>query len=151
LKYICFAVVDNNFGINNQPQVKEPTAAANVAAVKAFKAGLAAVQAGECTEIMVQLLTVRKQMEIALIQGMLQYAYKSDARVESSNRPKTMAEAWAFTAGVLPMIHVSLNSPATIQTYDIKNFTPCLLDVFIFLPISALRLILYSGKSVMTP
>jgi hypothetical protein len=79
----------------------------NVEAVRAFKDGLVAVQTGACEVILTELLTIRKQMQIALIQGTLQYAYKSDARVPSTNRPKAMAEAWAFTAGVIPMMQVS--------------------------------------------
>lgn len=93
-----------SFGLCSGDGENEPTASTNAEAVRAFKDGLEAVLSGDCDRVMIELFSIRKQMQIALIQGMLQYAYKSDVRVPSDNRPKAMAEAWAFSAGVLPMM-----------------------------------------------
>jgi hypothetical protein len=90
--------------------VTEPTALANVEALRSFNDGLLAVRNGDCDGILLELLAIRKQMQIGLIQGMMLYAYRSDARVAFANKPKAMGEAWAFAAGVIPMMYAA--SPA---------------------------------------
>ena len=106
-----------SFGLCNGDGESEPTASTNVEAVRAFKDGLAAVLSGDCDRVLLELLTIRKQMQIALIQGALQYAYKSDARVPSTNRPKAMAEAWAFTAGTYTYIYTHTYTYTSTHTY----------------------------------
>lgn len=82
----------------------EPYSAVNAKAMEAFRKGQAAIRAMECEEASNQVLVIRKQMQVALIQGMLQYAYKSDFAVQNKIDMKAMAEAWAFTAAVLPFL-----------------------------------------------
>jgi len=61
---------------------------------------------------------VRGQLKVALIQGCLQYAYKTDTTTAwpGSNSAKSKGELWAFCSGVLPFLHeANAASAATLK------------------------------------
>jgi len=50
---------------------------------------------------------IRGQLKVALIQGCIQYAYKTDTTTAypGTNTAKAKGELWAFCSGVLPFLH----------------------------------------------
>lgn len=77
-------------------------AKANYEAFNAFNAGLEFVKEKQCENIQTAINTIRKQMIIPLLQGVLKY---SDLASKVDASEKTKAEVWAFAAAVLPFIH----------------------------------------------
>jgi len=79
----------------------KPAEVLNAEAFKVFDEGLVNIVAQDCPKIEENVKQLRKQMQIALIQGMLQYAYKAQ---KTGATVKDKSEAWAFTAGVIPFL-----------------------------------------------
>lgn len=76
-------------------------AQANYEAFNAFNAGLEFVEEKQCAKIQTAINTIRKQMIIPLLQGVLKY---SDLASKDGTSEKNKAEVWAFAAAVLPFI-----------------------------------------------
>jgi hypothetical protein len=74
----------------------------NKAAFEAFERGLAAIQASECSAARVEYAQVRKQMQIAMLRGVIQYSFQKSAPTVGNS--KNYAEAWAFARAVLPYL-----------------------------------------------
>lgn len=73
----------------------------NKAAFDAFNRGLENIQSGNCLGAAAEYMTVRKQMQIALLRGVIDYGTQKS----SDNNPKNWAEAWAFARAVLPYLN----------------------------------------------
>jgi hypothetical protein len=67
-----------------------------------FKKGVELIQSKDCLALEVELKKIRKQFILSLVQGVIQYAWRSD--IEERGNFKLMAECWAFTAAVLPFL-----------------------------------------------
>lgn len=76
---------------------------ANRRAITAFSRGLALVAQGRCADAALQMAVVRKQLQVALLQGVLLYTQKASL----GGTLKDRAEAWAMTRGLLPWLNSS--------------------------------------------
>mmetsp|Transcript_17534 Transcript_17534/g.50170 ORF Transcript_17534/g.50170 Transcript_17534/m.50170 type:complete len:543 (-) Transcript_17534:80-1708(-) len=99
LQYTLASKRASSFGTTDESR-NGPAANANAAAIDAFTKGLQALSDGNCEEASGQYKIIRKQMQIALVQGMLQYSHKSQGDDSAA-----LAEGWAFTAAIMPFLH----------------------------------------------
>ena len=94
--------VDGNQGSGARPSL------VNRNMLALYNVGLVQLANADCTGATTTKNNIVKQMIIPLIQGTIKYAYKSDpaggASSDDSSNLKSLAEAWAFAAALLPMI-----------------------------------------------
>jgi hypothetical protein len=74
----------------------------NKNAFKAFTTGLSAIQEENCPLAKVRYVEVRKQMQIAMLRGVIQYSFQKSA--PGAGNSKNYAEAWAFSRAILPYL-----------------------------------------------
>jgi len=98
-----------SFGIN-----------ANERAMAALTKGQEHIKNNECSQATGQLYEIRKSMQIALLQGTVEYSFKSDLTYTSSPSDAARAEVWAFAAGVLPFVHDVDKSAASIIRSNVE-------------------------------
>jgi hypothetical protein len=111
--------VDGNQGSGARPSL------ANRNMLALYNYGLVqianAASAADCTALTTTKDEIVKQMVIPLIQGTIKYAYKSDplggASDDDSSNLKSLAEAWAFGAALIPFLNdVSYTAPSVVFT-----------------------------------
>ena len=89
-----------------------------------YNLGLAQIQANQCDQATTTKNYIVQQMTIPLVQGTLKYVYKSDpaggASGTASSDEKAMAEGWAFSAALLPLLNACDESAAK-KLYDNIN------------------------------
>lgn len=90
----------------------------NENAFKAFTAGLSAIQDGNCALARVQYAEVRKQMQIAMLRGVIQYSFQKSA--PGTGNSKNFAEAWAFSRAILPYLDKADSSKTTALIAAVK-------------------------------
>lgn len=99
-------------------------AQANTKAIAAFSKGAEMIQAGKCSAASDQMDVVRKQMQIALLQGIVYYGAIKSTSMHKANQ-KDFAEAWAFARGMLPFLNAS-DPVATDSLANALRFDPSL-------------------------
>merc|ERR1719217_1663194 len=80
--------------------------AVNAALFPLFEQGKIALQQGKCSDVPALKKRIVELMSVPLVQGALRYAYKVAKKVFADTASKEKAEGAAFSAAILPRIHV---------------------------------------------
>jgi len=119
-----FGTCDNT--IDNANNV----ATANSKALDLVKKGADKIALKKCNDVETEFKLIVDQMSVPLMQGMIKYAFKSDAANDlgscKEGCPKEWAEGWAFAAAILPRINYCDQDVAAmiVENLDVANASP---------------------------